>query len=136
MKLDDQQLEGIRVLIVGSGVTIQTLQDDLLDHLCCVVEYKMKSGENYDAALAAAVSELAPDGLEQIQHETHFLLNSNRILLMNKITYVIGLLATMSFLTGWLFGFLHLPGAFELSVGGFTVFGLVFAPLVAFDYFK
>jgi hypothetical protein len=136
MKITSGQIDGIRTLITKGGITTATLQDDVLDHLCCVIEYKMKLGNSYDTALAAALEELAPDGLDEIQHETHFLLNSKRILFMKTITYILGLLFTMAFLTGWLFGFLHLPGAMELSVGGFTGFALIFVPLLAFDYFK
>ena len=136
MNLSEQQLAGIRQVITNGGVTMQTLQDDLIDHLCCVVEYKMKAGEKYEVALASAVSELAPGGLVEIQKETQFLLNSNRILFMKKITYLLGLLFSMAFITGWLFGLLHLPGATELSIGGFNGIALVFVPLLAFDYFK
>ena len=55
---------------------------------------------------------------------------------MKRITYILGLLFSMSFVTGWLFGLLHLPGATELSIVGFNGIALVFIPLLAFDYFK
>jgi hypothetical protein len=136
MTISQQQTADIRLILIKEGVTTTTLQDDLHDHICCVVEYRMKRGDDFTSALTLALKELAPNGFAQIQRETHFLLNSNKILFMKKLTYVLGLLFSMQFLTGWVFGFLHLPGALELSVGGFTGFAMVFVPLLAFDYFK
>ena len=55
---------------------------------------------------------------------------------MKKLMYTIGALSSMSFVAGWAFGMLHLPGAFELSTYGFLGFALVFMPLHAIDYQK
>ncbi len=56
--------------------------------------------------------------------------------IMNKITYAIGALSSMSFVLGWTFAILNLPGATELSSYGFLVFGFVFMPLLAFARYR
>ncbi len=136
MKLSNQQIDHVRKLIDAGGITIQSLKDDVLDHLCCVVEIKMTQGKTFDEAVHESVYELAPNGLEEIQNETIFLLNSNKIIAMKRIMYFIGMLSAMSFVLGWTFGMLHWLGATELSVGGFLGFVLIFIPLYTIDYFK
>lgn len=136
MKLATEQVEQIRSVLDKSNISIDTLRDDLLDHLCCVVEINMTKGENFERALKKAIDELAPEGLEEIQHQTLFLLNSSKIIIMKKVMYSIGLLSAMSFVLGWLFGILHKPGAYQLSIYGFLIFVFVFVPLLAIDRYK
>lgn len=136
MKVKPEQLESIRKIIDESNITIETLRDDLLDHLCCAVEIKMSRGKEFERALKEALDELAPNGLDELQHETIFLLNSTKIILMKKIMYAIGLISAMSFGAGWFFGMLHLPGARELSIYGFFAFAFIFLPMLTINYFK
>lgn len=55
---------------------------------------------------------------------------------MKQLTYLIGLVSTMSFSTGWVFSMVHWPGASQLSIYGYLCFAFIFMPLFAFDYFK
>lgn len=136
MKLSDEQVRRVRSCVESSKISIGTLREDVVDHLCCVVEVKLDRKRTFEDALKEAVEELAPDGLDEIQQETVFLLNSHKIILMKKLMYTIGALSSMSFVAGWAFGILHLPGAFELSVYGFLGFAFLFMPLYAIDYYK
>lgn len=136
MKLSAEQIEKIREVINQSAVSIQPLKDDLVDHLCCVVESEMAVGETFETSLATAIEELAPEGFERIQHETIFLLNSTNILFMKKVMYAIGLLSAMTFVLGWVFGIFHLPGTTLLSFSGFSGFAFIFLPMLAIDFYK
>lgn len=136
MKLTTEQIAVIRAQIDQSKITIDSLKDDVLDHLCCVVEILMDRGKKFEEATQEALEDLAPDGLDEIQQETMFLLNSTKIIFMKKVTYGIGLLASMSFVLGWAFGILHYPGSRELSIGGFLAFVFFFIPLLVMDRFK
>ncbi|MBL7852212.1 MAG: hypothetical protein JNN04_15015 [Cyclobacteriaceae bacterium] len=136
MKLSEEQVRLIRSRVGSSKISIDTLREDVVDHICCVVEVKLDRGRTFEDALKEAVDELAPDGLDEIQNETLFLLNSDKIILMKKLMYSIGALSSMSFVAGWAFGILHLPGAFELSVYGFLGFSFLFMPLYAMNYYK
>ncbi len=136
MRLSSDQVQSIRRLVESSGIAIASLRDDVLDHLCCVVEIKMQRGKSFETAINDAVTELAPNGLEELQRETVFLLNSTKIIHMKKFMYLVGLLSAMSFVAGWAFGILHLPGALELSAYGFLGFSFGFMPLYAIDYYK
>ena len=136
MKLSPEQVEVIRKQVDQSSISIDSLRDDVLDHLCCVIEIKMERGKVFDSARQEALYELAPDGLDEIQRETVFLLNSDKIILMKKVMYLVGLLSAMAFVTGWFFGIMRFPGAFELSVYGFSAFAFIYVPMMAIDYFK
>lgn len=136
MKLADHQIEVIRKKIDQSGIEIQTLKDDVIDHLCCVTESKIERGKSFEVALSEALHELAPDGLYEIQRETIFLLNSAKIILMKKIMYLIGLITTISMSIGWTFRILNWAGGSELLIYGFLGFVLLFIPMVAINYFK
>ena len=136
MRLTADQVNAVRAHVERSGLTMEALKTDVLDHLCCVVEVKLDRGRTFEIGLKEALVELAPNGLKDLENETVFLLNSTKIILMKKLMYTIGALSSMSFVAGWAFGILHLPGAFELSAYGFLGFSLLFMPLYAIDYYK
>jgi len=136
MKVSSEQIAHIREVIDQSSITIETLKDDLLDHLCCVVEVKMTNGSEFEISLKEALDELAPDGLNTIQRETIFLLNSTKIILMKKIMYSIGLITSIAMTMGILAKLLHWPGAEELFTYGFVGFLLLFLPMLAIDRYK
>lgn len=136
MKLSGEQIAVINVKIDQSRINIQTLKDDLLDHLCCVVENKMERGKTFDTALTEALHELAPNGLEEIQQETFYLLNSNKILRMKKVMYFIGLITTMSMSLGFTFRIFDWPGGSELLIYGLLGFVLLFIPMVSINHYK
>ncbi len=136
MKVSSEQIAHIHEVIDQSSITIETLKDDLLDHLCCVVEVKMTNGSEFEISLKEALNELAPDGLNSIQRETIFLLNSTKIMLMKKIMYSIGLITSIAMTMGILAKLLHWPGAEELFTYGFVGFLLLFLPMLAIDRYK
>ncbi len=136
MKVSPEHVAHIKEVIGQSAITIDTLKDDLLDHLCCVVEAKMTNGGGFEISLKEALDELAPDGLDAIQRETIFLLNSTKIMFMKKIMYSIGLITSISMTMGILAKLLHWPGSEELFTYGFVAFLLLFLPMLAIDRYK
>src|SRR6187551_2675188 len=136
MKLSPDKIAIVEKQVDQSSINIDSLRDDVLDHLCCVIEIKMERGEVFDNALHEALDELAPDGLDEIQRETVFLLNSTKIILMKKVMYIVGLLSTMTFLTGWFLGIMAISGARDLSIYGFAAFAFIYVPMMAIDHFK
>ena len=136
MKLSLDQIAIIRRYVDQSAITIDSLKDDVLDHLCCVVEMKMESGKLFDNAVQESLIELAPDGLDEIQRETIFLLNPFKLIRMKKIMYAIGLITSISMTLGLTFKILHMPGADELFNFGFFGLTLVFLPMLTIDRLK
>lgn len=134
--LTTREVKVIRDIVKSESITIPTLRDDVVDHLSCVVEAKLESGQTFDKAIKEALEELAPKGLHELERETMFLLSYNRSIQMKKVMYAIGLISTMSISLGWLFRFLRWPGGSELANYGFFGFALLFLPLLAGHRFK
>ena len=78
-----EELEG-RIIdeINRSSLKNQALKDDLIDHFCCMVEMEMDKGNAFEVALKKAYKHTAPNGLNEIQQETIFLLNYSKIMIM------------------------------------------------------
>ncbi len=136
MKISPDEIETIRHAIDQSAISSDLLKDDILDHICCVTEHKMSRGKTFEVAVCEAFAELAPDGLDEIQREAVFLLNSDKIILMKKVMYSVGLISSMAISLGWLFRILHMPGADQLITYGFFGFALFFVPMLAVNQFK
>lgn len=134
MKLSNVQIEFIRAT-VAREIQIKTLQDDVVDHLCCVLEEQMDPGVEFRDAVTAAIRNLAPNGLRRLEHETHFLLYSKSIQ-MKKVIYAIGLISAIASSLGICFKLLHLQGADFLLTYGLLVFTLVFLPLQILLWYK
>lgn len=136
MKLSTEQEERIKGFVDKQGLTLPTLKDDILDHLCCVVESELKAGKTFDQSLQDAISELAPNGLIDLERKTFFLLNSKRIIMMKKLMYFIGFIGALTLTTGITFKILWYPGANKLFITGFLLLLLIFVPMLAFDRYK
>lgn len=136
MSLSQEQLSIIRKTVSDDRITIPTLRDDVIDHLCCVVEYNLHRGKTFEESLKDAVDELAPNGLDEIERETVFLLNRKKIIRMKTIMYSVGLVSTIALTIGTLFRLLHWPGGEQLFTAGYIGFLLVYLPLWAINYYK
>ena len=78
--------------------------------VCCVVEQKIKEGKPFEIALQEAFHELAPNGLDEIQRKTFYLLNSPKIIFMKKVMYLTGLICAISFKCGMVVCYASLAG--------------------------
>jgi len=136
MRVSPEQLEIVCKVIDEGNITIETLRDDVLDHLCCTVEIKMERGKDFERALEEAITELAPNGFEKIQEETLFLLNSTKLIFMKKVMYSVGLISSISISIGFLMKLLHWSGADEVFTFGLLTFGFLFMPMIAINHFK
>lgn len=136
MKLTEQEVAYIRRVVDASGIERRSLRDDIVDHLCCVLESWEHTREGFEVQLRHAILNLAPYGLKQLEHETIRLLNYNRIKAMKKIMYTTGFLGAVATTGGVMFKLLHWPGADELFVVGYLLLLLIFVPLSVIDRFK
>ncbi len=136
MRISKEQVNFISATIDESGITIPTLKDDLIDHLCCVVESKMENGIPFESALQEALREVAPHGLEAIQNQTLYLLNSPNKIFMRKVIFTIGFMSAIAVSLGWLFVTLSWPGGRELFNSGFLGLLMLFIPMMAIYRYK
>lgn len=131
IKLTPEQIDRIELYVIQNKITIPSLRNDLIDHLCCEVEMRASHDEDFERSFEEAVRELAPDGLYQIEQQTEFLLHPNKVI-MKKLTYFIGLAATISMSMGLTLKILHMPGGEQLVNYGFFAFAGIFMPTVIY----
>lgn len=126
--LTEQNIREIKLLVEARGVEMEELSIDLVDHICCMIEEKLESGQNYVSALEETMSSFGKKGIRQIQEETTFLLTKN-ILAMRKTMHITGITAAILLLLGSIFKIQHWPGAAAMYVLGAASLCLLFMPL-------
>jgi hypothetical protein len=124
----DAKIGRIRSDLAKQGLTFESLQDDILDHVCCMVEEQMIAGYDFESSYDRVMSSIGGDVLGSLQHETLLLLDK-KFQRMKSFTYGIGLAGAGLTIIGALFKTFHWPGAGILLVLGFILVAAVFLPL-------
>ncbi|MNK05089.1 hypothetical protein D3C87_229640 [compost metagenome] len=130
VKISDEQVDFILQEIEAHGVTIEDLQWNLLDHMCCIIENEMSETDNFDQFFQGLLPRFFNDNLREIQEETELLLTFKHFYAMKKIVNISGLLAATFTFLGSILKVLHLPGAGVSFVLGIVIFSLLFLPLM------
>ncbi len=124
----DDQYERIKGDLVGFGLTYDRLMEDVLDHVCCMVEEEMEQGEDFETSYERVLHSIGEKRLPELQHQT--LLNlDKKFQRMKRFTYLTGLTGSGMTLLGAFFKMMHWPLAGILLSLGFLLVGLVFLPL-------
>lgn len=133
--LTDNDIEFIYADLKSKGLTLEGLVDEMVDHLCCIIEPEMASGVPFMLAYNNIVNKLDHNIFPNIQHQT--ILSTNlKFQNMKKSMIGFGVLGTAFILIGTLLKNLHLPFAgIGVTFGVlFTVFG--FLPLFFYIMYK
>jgi hypothetical protein len=134
--ITDEQFSFISQKIKHSDIAAKEIQDDLIDHFCCMVEIEMQRGKSFEEAYQNAYQQTTPNGFEEIQQETFFLLNHKKIILMKQFTYISGYLFALSTTVGAFFKVMHFPGANIMLFSGLLGLSFIFLPLLLVNKFK
>ncbi len=124
----DNNLDRIKADLVNRGLTYDRLLDDILDHVCCMVEERMATGEDFEFSYKHVLDTIGDKRLTEIQHHTLLLLNI-KFQLMKNFTYLFGLSAALVAILGAFFKRMHWPGGGILVTVGIVLVILVFLPL-------
>ncbi len=133
--LNISNIEFIKKEIGGSGLTYSHLMDELIDHVCCDVEYEMQNGKPFAKAYEVVKNKIGIEGLERIQHETLYLIDK-KYRIMKKTMKISGLIAPILLSFASLFKMQHWPGAGVLLVLGFLLLSFVFLPSAIYVNYK
>ncbi len=128
--LSDQQIDYILNDIGARGVEMESLQQNLLDHVCCIIEQNLAEGEDFENFYQQTIRKFYKDALWEIEEETIFLLTFKNYYKMKKTMIYSGTFAAFSMSFGICFKFMHWPGASVLLLLGIVVSSLVFLPLL------
>ena len=135
VSLSDNQIDTIHDLLLGRGITLDSLRFDLLDHVCCMVEEKKETGVNFQLALKDSIQQFGEDGLHKTQEATLSLLNSKSII-MKKISAVLGIISSVLACAGGLFKIMHWPGANVLLLSGIVGIVFLYLPMLIIVKFR
>jgi len=124
----DNKVEWIEADLIERGLNYDSLREDLLDHICCLVEESMQDGRDFDSSYTDVIESIGNNRLQGLEHETLLLLDK-KFQKMKKTTYIIGLVSALVLLFGSLSKKMHWPGAgMELTLGLLAII-FVFLPL-------
>lgn len=116
--------------IRARGVEMESLQQDLLDHVCCIIEQNLEANGNFEGFYAATIQTFYKKELKEIEAETLFLLTNKNYYAMKNIMLASGAFSAIILSAGILFKFMHWPGAGVLITCGIGLFSLIFLPLL------
>ncbi|GAB4334145.1 MAG: hypothetical protein OHK0038_10880 [Flammeovirgaceae bacterium] len=125
--LNESQIEFILRKIQSEGITIASLQTDLLDHFCCMIEERVAQGVEFEKAYWEAYRTISPNGIQEIEEETFLLLTLNKQINMKKLLYAVGFISAFCLSNYVLFRHLKWEGAnYFMMVGMLALlFGVI-----------
>ena len=104
-QISDRQYDFIISDIRARGVELESLQEDLADHICCIMEQQFEEGGNFEQFYTSVVASFYKKELSEIEEETQMLLNNKNYYVMKKIMIVTGIISTTILSLGILFKF-------------------------------
>lgn len=128
--LSDQQIEFIRDDLRARGIARVSLQHDLLDHICCLIEDTFDGKDDFEGFYRQILKRFYRHELAEIEEETIRLLTFKQYYTMKKIMLGSGTVAAVFLTTGIALKFLHLPGAAIALVLGVFSLSFLFLPLL------
>jgi len=134
--LTESHIEFISNEISKSINLSSELKEDLIDHFCCLIEDEIRKGKSFQAAYNKAYNNICPNGFDEIQRETIFLLNEKKIKIMKKSLYLFGFLTSIGFTTSILFKFQHWPYGSLLLLVSTLILIFCLLPLLFINLYK
>jgi hypothetical protein len=126
-ELTFRDIDRIRRDVKGEDICFSHLADELLDHLCCDVEYEMTGGMNFSEAYRKVKDKMGQRRLKEIQEETLYAVDTKYRNM--KITMKIsGIAGTILLGFAALFKIIHWPGAGIMLTLGSLILAFVFMP--------
>lgn len=107
--LTDEQIEFITQVINKSVIQSPEMKEDLIDHFCCAIEEDIQKGWSFQTAYDKAYHTIAPNGFDEIQRETIYLLTSKKLRKMKRLLYLSGYLSLIGITATIFMKLAHLP---------------------------
>ncbi|MEQ8478192.1 hypothetical protein [Fulvivirga sp.] len=129
MTLSPLQVDLIKGDIRQNGIELKDLQDDLLDHICCILEYEGNDNSPFDEVYERIKHQFFPDGYREIQEQTNYLI-TQKYNTMKKVMNVIGIGSSAVLMLGSIMKIQSLPAANELILLGAIGLTLGYLPML------
>lgn len=126
-ELSISDIELIARDIRRQDINYSHLFDELVDHVCCDIEYEMDGGLSFDEAYRKVKLRFAPGRFREIQKETLFAVDSKYRFMKNTMK-ISGIVGTIMFGVAALFKIQHWPGAGIMMTLGAFILAFIFLP--------
>ena len=136
MRLKTDELHRIQHYVVQNGLTIPDVQEDIVDHLCCIIEKKIGEDFDFERAFEAAQQLISKNDIQQIQKDTLYFLTIKKQLIMIKAIFITAYASAAFLVLGIFFvsfGYiLNLPEiiGFAMLLASASIFCLGFLPVL------
>jgi len=128
--LNESQIEKIADTVHNSNIASAEMKDDLIDHLCCMVEDEMSKGGDFETAYQVVLQRFYPKGLNEVPDETVFLFTSKSRKKIDRVISISGFAILTGILITVVMKMLHLPFAQMVLLATFFVFLLILFPAI------
>lgn len=126
-ELSLQHIDQISRDIGREEITFSHLLEDLIDHVCCDVEYEMQKGKSFSEAYKSVRQKMGSRRLKEIQEETLYLVDTKYRNMKNTMK-ISGVAGTILYGCAALFKIQHWPAAGILLSLGSIILAFVFLP--------
>lgn len=128
--LTNQQIDYILDDIRARGIEMESLQGDLLDHVCCIIEHNLEANGDFENFYNKTITSFYKKELREIEEETISLLTFKHYYQMKKLMIISGGFSVAAFIGGSFFKIMHWPGASMLLLSAILTASLIFLPLM------
>ncbi|MBL7718363.1 MAG: hypothetical protein JNL72_05980 [Flavipsychrobacter sp.] len=128
--ITDDQLDFIAKDLSARGLKTEDLQQNVLDHVCCIIEQGLEDTGDFERFYAKTIAQFYTKQLDELEEETLLLLTFKNYYTMKKVMITCGIASIFLFVTGSILKLFHLPGAAITLILGVFVLCFIFLPLM------
>lgn len=128
--LSEKQIDYIFNDIRARGVEMESLQLNLHDHICCIIEQNLEEHGDFENYYQKTIRTFYKDELWEIEEETLLLLTYKNYYAMKKTMILSGTCSAAAMILGIIFKFMHWPGAAAFIILGIGTSSFIFLPLL------
>jgi hypothetical protein len=129
-KLSRNEIDFIKDDVKKSEISFSHLEEELVDHLCCMVEELINDGYSFDKAFNSVRKEVGMDSLKAIEIQTLILINK-KFHAMKQTMKISGIIGLSAIVISSLMKIMHWPGANIILTLGFATLLLAYLPALS-----
>jgi hypothetical protein len=127
--LSEKEIEFIRRDIRTCGISFSHLEEELVDHICCIVEDYLESGYSFENAYRKVKKNVAFDTLKDLEIQTLLLINK-KLQTMKTTLRISGIAGLLAILAASLFKIFHWQGGNVILTLGIATIALGYIPVL------
>jgi len=128
-KLSGKQINEIAEQVSRSSIESKELKEDLIDHICCLIEDDLQKGIDYEDSKKRAFKAIFPEGIHKGHRKNLWLLTPRKQKRMKSILFILSYIALITMASSFMFKALHWPAAKILLMVACSLFTFVFTPV-------